>query len=308
MFERYNLENLRRITQNPRNLYLEFLLLNGWFYRQTAPSERVDVVSRDWDNLVILDACRYDTFARIASLPGTTERAVSPGAESWEFLEESFVGRELHDTVYVTANPHAHKIPDGTFHRHVNLLDDAWDDDLRTVTPDSVVGAALELHEQCPNKRLVIHFMQLHYPFIASDGVESYGGIEMHLSEERRSDYPSPWTMLLGPLSDDAEAMVSAYEENLHTVLPHVERLLEALDGRSVVTADHGNLLGERTFPIPVRGYGHPKRVHHPKLIEVPWHVVEGNRREIVADPPEGREQINDATVTDRLRDLGYRS
>jgi hypothetical protein len=308
MFERYNLENLRRVLQNPRDLYLEFLLLNGWFYRQIAPNDRIDVVTHNWDNLVILDACRYDTFARISDISGRLERAVSPGAASWEFLQESFVGRELHDTVYVTANPHAYKIPDGTFHRHVNLLDGAWDDDLRTVPPDRVVEATLELHEQCPNKRLVIHFMQPHYPFIGSHNPGSYGGIEMHLSEEERSNYPSPWTMLLGPFSDGAEEMVSAYEENLRVVLPHVERLLETLDGRSVVTADHGNLLGERTFPIPVRGYGHPKRVHHPKLIEVPWHVVEGDRRDITTDPPEGREQIDDATVTDRLRDLGYRA
>jgi len=308
MFERYSIENLRRVLRNPRNLYLEFILLNGWFYRRTAPSDRLDVVSRDWDNLVILDACRYDTFARIADLPGTLERAVSPGSESWEFLEESFVDRDLHDTVYVTANPHAYKIPSGTFHRHINLLDDAWDEKLRTVTPDRVVEASLEVHEQYPNKRLVIHFMQPHYPFIGSDGTESYGGIEMHLSEEERSNYPSPWTMLLGPLSDDAERMISAYEENLRVALPHVERLLKVLNGRSVVTADHGNLLGEWTFPIPVRGYGHPKRVHHPKLLEIPWNVIEGDRRDISVDPPKDRDQIDNETVTDRLRDLGYKT
>lgn len=307
MFERYNIKNLRRVLRNPRNLYLEFLLLNGWFYRRTAPSDRLDVVSRDWDNLLILDACRYDTFARIADLPGTLECAVSPGAESWEFLKESFVGRSLHDTVYITANPHAYKIPDGTFHKQVNLLDNAWDEDLRTVTPDQVVESTLDIHEQYPNKRLVIHFMQPHYPFIGPGSTESYGGIQMHLSEREQSGYPSPWTTLLGPLSGGVEAMISAYEENLRVALPHVRRLIETLNGQSVVTADHGNLLGEWTFPIPVRGYGHPKRVHHPKLLEVPWNVIEGNRRDISVEPPEGRDGIDNETITNRLQDLGYK-
>jgi len=37
-----------------------------------------------------------------------------------------------------------------------------------------------------------------------------------------------------------------AYNENLDIVLTEIEALLDELDGKSVITADHGNLVGER--------------------------------------------------------------
>ena len=61
----------------------------------------LDVIEQDWDTLVILDACRYDSFKQCRDLKGSLQPAVSRGAHSWEFMQGNFVDRELHDTVYV---------------------------------------------------------------------------------------------------------------------------------------------------------------------------------------------------------------
>ena len=63
------------------------------------------------------------------------------------------------------------------------------------------------------------------------------------------------------------EKLRRAYEENLKLVLSYVNELVSYLrrEGLVVITADHGELLGERGL------FGHPERVRVPELVEVPW-------------------------------------
>jgi len=80
-------------------------------------------------------------------------------------------------------------------------------------------------------------------------------------------------------------------------VLDTIEPLLNH-DGRTVVTSDHGNNLGERMPLLPMRLYGHPTGIHHPALREVPWAVIDG---ESVGD---GDRQMT--VDEEQLRSLGY--
>lgn len=52
----------------------------------------------------------------------------------------------------------------------VSLLDDAWDQDLYTLRPKVVADAVQQVREDYPKKRIVAHFIQTHYPFIAELG------------------------------------------------------------------------------------------------------------------------------------------
>ena len=78
------------------------------------------------------------------------------------------------------------------------------------------------------------------------------------------------------------------------------------------MSADHGQMLGDRAFPVPMKEYGHPTAIHSTALTKVPWLVhVNGPRKRIVAEPPRietGPETDALAdTVTERLQQLGYR-
>lgn len=308
----YDLADLREGLRNPsligpalRGISRSATIrLNDLWYRRRTP-DGYDLAAEDWDVLVILDGCRYDTFADVNWLDGTLEPRTSPASESLEFLEANFGGREFHDTVYVTANPHWYTLEEGTFHNVVDLLTDAWDDELGTVLPGSVVEHALRAHEQFPRKRLIVHFMQPHFPFVGEKGRElEHKGITLHQEGGADVEALNVWTAVeRGRVSRDE--VRAAYEENLELVLPHVETLLEELPGTAVVTSDHGNLLGDRLFPIPIRGYGHPRGLRAPELVTVPWLSVTGDRLSAESDPPTSTER-NTEHVEDRLESLGY--
>jgi hypothetical protein len=172
--------------------------------------------------------------------------------------------------------------------------------------PEAVAEAVLDAHETYPNKRLVGHFMQPHFPFVGETGQQlSHMGVEMHLDEDEKQFNANPWFDLVYgdvPVAD----VITAYRENLDIVLPEVERLIEELSGQTVVSADHANLVGERTWPVPIRTFGHPRRLHKRELLEVPWLIVEGDRRERVSEPPVRRKHVDDDVVEERLTDLGY--
>ncbi|OYR52729.1 hypothetical protein DJ73_10100, partial [Halorubrum sp. Ea1] len=139
------------------------------------------ITEADWDDLIILDACRYDQFERLHSLPGELEPRISVGSATPEFLERTFAGERRFDTVYVTANPmYRHVGLDGVFH--------------------AVVEATRAAREAYPNKRVLTHFMQPHYPFLGETGEAiAHSGIEWtkRLVEEGESsrDDPTVWTL-----------------------------------------------------------------------------------------------------------------
>lgn len=270
----------------------------------------VRVMEEDWDNLFLLDGCRYDIFER-AEIPvaGSLESRISLGSSSEEFMERNFVGEEYHDTVYVNSNPFIPRLSldEGTFHAVIDCLGE-WDPDLQTVRPDTVASEAKKAFNNFPNKRLIVHFMQPHAPFIGELGRALVGGgwTMDRAVEEREAGI---WNQLRDPSNKiDLDKVWEAYEENLRLVLDEVVPLIEAWDGKSVITTDHGNLVGERLSPILTRRkFGHPYGVHAEELVKVPWFITDTiQRRKITEDPPIEQTSVSDDEIGKRLEALGY--
>ena len=286
--------------------------IHSLFRRQ--PESPTDIFEEDWDNLIILDGCRYDTFQKKIcefEFDGTLSKKVSAGSSSPEFIASNFQKRDLHDTVYVTANPYVRNISHDTFHATYSLLsDEYWDKEFDTVLPGIVVEEALSALNRHPNKRHIIHFMQPHYPFIGKLGRQiDHRGYENGFGGTK-IDSTSIWTALRsGEKSLELDRVRTAYEENLEVVLKEIGDLLRQMEGKIIITADHGNLLGEYLWPVPLRDYGHPKNTNLPELRYVPWYTVKkGDRPQIVADQPIGDHQSTHSNVIDdRLESLGYR-
>jgi hypothetical protein len=278
-------------------------------YQRDFNPDGIDVMDQDWDNLLVLDACRYDLFEANHDFPGELSAKESRAAHTSEFILGNFHERDLTDTVYVTASPilqrgYQHQYQP-EFHAVVNVWqEDGWNEEYNSVLPETMVEYALQALEDFPNKRLVIHFMQPHYPFIGSE------------TELDKQTVPDPeemttdiWNeMMHGEKTPPANDIREAYRRNFDVVVPHVNRLLEELTGKTVVTSDHGNMLGERSQPIPIREWGHPKGIYTPELVTVPWlEYTNGPRRHIVAESPAAAvDDVADETVRDRLRQLGY--
>jgi hypothetical protein len=303
------LRGLRRGLETPAYVARELnRLYHRRLYTRSFNPFGQDVVAADWDNLLILDACRYDLFESEHQLPGRLESRLSRGSHTVEFLEGNFHGRELLDTVYVTASPQLYRWRDRIdvrFHDVVEVWrEEGWNDDHGTVMPRTTTEHAMAAAERYPDKRLVVHYVQPHYPFVEAPELSTD-----HL--RNGADGRDIWGQLLfGDLDRSPAELWDAYRRNFQLVQPAVEELLAALQGRSVVTADHGNMFAERAYPIPIREWGHPPGVYTRQLVEVPWLVHErGARKAVVAEDPAaaaGEEEPSAAVLTDRLRHLGY--
>jgi hypothetical protein len=260
--------------------------------------------------LVILDACRYDLFRDNWDYPGELQRRTSRASATAEFLFANFDGCDLRDTVYVTASPQLYRNEDKldcTFHSVVNVWsEDGWNENLGTVKPETVTKYAKRAVADYPDKRLIVHYIQPHFPFIQSDTDFDKGHLDKPVSE--RED--NMWIqMMKGNLAVSRNEVWQLYQDNLLTTLPHVYDLLDETSGKSVVTADHGNIIGERAFPIPIREWGHPRGIYTEELVTVPWLVHNsGQRRSIKpSEPVRDTTDIEDSVVEDRLEQLGYK-
>ena len=310
--KKYTFDNLLTAITNPAAILGEIdaagLKINRWYHKRRYENDGIWVTKKDWDILLILDGCRYDLFEETNTINGDLTAVKSRGSTSVEFLQENFGEGTHHDTVYVSANPYTHKLDTDTFHDTYDLLETDWNENEETVLPEDVVKRALEAHERHPDKRLIVHFMQPHYPFIGELGKEiSHRGYTNKQSKATTNSKYTVWGKLQYNLDGLTEEFVwKAYRENLEIVLEHVAELVAKLDGKTVITADHGNLIGERLSPVPVKGYGHPGYIRIEELIEVPWlEIACDSRREINSEPPaDDTEQIE--VDKKKLEALGY--
>lgn len=271
-------------------------------------------MARDWDNLILLDSCRYDFFTDVNTIEGDLNRVISKGSHSWEFMEKNFLGETFNDTVYVTANPYSHRLDDEIFYT-IEHVHDRWDEQIGTVRPEDVVDAALNAHADYPNKRLIVHMMQPHYPYLGptADRIREEVDIKGHVKSVREEGDDgrtgTPWWTAVenGDISWDDS--IQAYRETLEIALNHTEDLVTKLDGRSIISADHGETLGEHIAPLVRRRYGHPYGFHTEETCTVPWlKLPSGEQREVVAEEPIGSEEVETEAVNEQLEALGYRT
>ncbi|PSP82759.1 hypothetical protein BRC96_11165 [Halobacteriales archaeon QS_6_64_34] len=274
----------------------EKYLLRKRYYKDGNQNPRgVNVMESDWDTLIVLDACRYDSFNKYKPDYWPSALPVrSRAANTSTFYLRNFDG-DHSDTVVVTANPRTTQLRGGAFHDIIPVFEDDWDEDRGTVMPDVMAERTIEAHEMYPDKRILAHWIQPHYPFVGTSSFETHAFDDdaVFLKIQRGNVDP-----------DEAR---HAYEECLQTTLPYVEDVVEAVSGKIVVSADHGNAFGESPpgWPLPV--YGHPQGVLMNELVTVPWmEVVNGERRTITSGQRTRTEASTD--VEERLQDLGYRT
>lgn len=190
----------------------------------------------------------------------------------------------------------------------IDVWHEGWDDDLGTVTPEKMTETVYNhMDEVEESNRTIIHYMQPHAPYItngkgrknktirksfkkakeAGEENEKDGGVLSAVGDAVRPRFEklvedSTIAMKLGmwielnPSSlfsvgknGTRETLEEYYEENLRLVMGEVQELIKDLDGKVVVTSDHGEAFGEQGV------WEHHVETHIPALVEVPWLEVE---------------------------------
>lgn len=220
--------------------------VNNFAGQKIHSKKENDVMSEDWDNLIILDACRYDTFEKVNDIEGDLSYVYSNAPETSRFLKRTFEGKQYHDTVYISANPKVpSEIVDGTFHAVVSVWEEEWDDDVSSVRPSKVTEYAKKAAEKYPNKRLIVHYLQPHMPLIGNEGHQFMRQNEL-CKGQSRDWLKISWGLRYGLLDITDDELRKLYKENLTVALDSVAYLTDQLAGKSVITSDHAELLGER--------------------------------------------------------------
>jgi len=278
-----------RLAADPKGTTLRGLYstyLGAWY----AVSSRVDpgsnVYERDWDALVVLDACRVDALEAVADEyefldPADIESVVSVGSSGREWLTKTFTTARraaVTETAYVTASRYAEPVfednvpgpgvpvPFGWPRRKVvdaadfAVLDRArprgCDDRLRSVRPSYVTECAIDVGRSSDADRFVAHYAQPNAPYVG------------RAAREDRELTPVEAAPLTALRNGDAspEHVWELYLDNLRLVLDHVTVLLENLDAKTVaITADHGEAIGEWGV------HGHFDGLVAPAVKTVPW-------------------------------------
>ncbi len=213
----------------------------------------------------------------------------SPASCTWDWLDR--VWPHHYDLTYVSAMPGINSkgiyYPANTRFRHIiDVWDYGWSRQLGTTPPMAVTDTVKRLPKN--PTRMVIHYAQPHQPFIGKTRLtyarnkplrvtrflphpmlarwwwrlKRYLPIQRVTSQRLRDRYTQ------GVISD--RQLRHAYADNLRLALQAVKALLPHLQGRTVITADHGELLGE------AGELWHPCRLDHPLLRTVPWCDVNG--------------------------------
>ncbi len=224
-----------------------------------------------WDILIILDACRLDTFKKICKIPGNLETRISYSTDTGEFRDAHF-GKDYSNIVYVSGNPlirkgafdnNKQKVP--YFHLEP-VWDHGWSEELKTVPPQAVTKAALRLRKEYPDKKMVVHFMQPHHPFIGDFSLEEDGYLGV-IRTAQGGLAPKAWQTVFQKLKDGVytlDEVFRAYEDNLRLVLKELLPLLD-IPGKVIISADHGECFGEDGV------VAHPRATYVPLLTNVPW-------------------------------------
>lgn len=152
----------------------------------TVEGERVDILSENWDILVILDACRYDYFNDIYTNyfnESECRKAVSPVTRTKDWFRRIFGSGSYDDIVYVSANPMIRKYTTdynsidynlgAKFHKIVDVWKHRWNEELDTVHPSQVNNMFHRAYLKYPNKRFIVHYMQPHDPYIYIGGMKN---------------------------------------------------------------------------------------------------------------------------------------
>ncbi|WP_433623529.1 hypothetical protein [Halomicrococcus sp. NG-SE-24] len=254
-----------------RESALQFIY--GTSRRTIDPHLGTPIWESDASLVLVLDACRVDLLREVVDdydwLPESNdiESRWSPGACSIDWIVRTFREHEAEaqKTAYITANPwidqdvpwkDALPISSERFADLQKVYETDWQDiggGVETTPPNAVTRDTYRICRDNPEnvETVVAHYMQPHQPFKTRPEWTGEDTNLANIVDPDRHAGKCIWERTKRG-EFDPDDVWTAYRENLAWVLKWVGRLLAHTDRRVLITADHGNGMGE--FGM----WGHP--------------------------------------------------
>ena len=215
----------------------------------------------DWDYLIVLDACRADVFEQVNDIEGKYERVWSPASETYSWIKRMFP--DYYNITFYSGTPviralikHGYNA-DEHFAKIVDIWDWGFDPDLATIPPWHVYEGSKDAKPVS-----IIWFVQPHLPPVGDEEMMKIWKDIVDVRERRlAADIVIAREIRKGTLSPDR--VRESYKRSLSIALQYVKKLIERFKGKIIVTADHGEFLGEDGRWL------HPD-IEHPVLRTVP--------------------------------------
>ena len=242
-----------------------------------------------WDIAIILDACRYDAFKDLYRryLPQGKLEARLGASDTFDWLHSVFNGNQTHDIVYVSAHPGingkgvawGHFNAKEKFYKVYDAWIDGWDWRIGSSLPDEVARIASEAISEHPDRKIIIHFIQPHFPYRKAPCPSTYSDLrcakknpklgillerflrnlmcsfDANFSRLRITYWRLKKILNLGFLEDLNEIywrkyaikdLRYFYRDNLKWVLESVREIVKEFnDAKIIITSDHGEAFGE---------------------------------------------------------------
>ena len=190
------------------------------------------LVDLDWDILIVLDACRYDFFAKVYGhfFKGVLKKGLSPATKTAEWAKTVFKGR-YDDIIYISANPIINsRVPvwgfnaKEHFHKVIDVWDWGWDYEYGSVPPWEVNSAVFQVLRllNYSKKRIIIHYMQPHAPYMPMIFVYLFNSA-LRYSFRLTSPFG-----LIGINNKNGEKNLKTY--TLDTIMKYIHRCLKLID------------------------------------------------------------------------------
>lgn len=299
----------------------------GFFHRVSRPYNNshpgTPIWEKDWNILCVLDGCRLDLMYEY--LDGPTEIDVkevdslrSVGSMSPEWLGNTFnpkYAKKMEKTAYISGNPWTAN--EEAEHEHLPLSDEDfgyfeeawranWSDetgmDISTVPPEPLTDSAMAVLEEESPEYLIVHYMQPHEPFRSRPSWFSNSSKGIDLDRDLNGSKKSSIWHRNRNGEIDSQELWDAYKDNLEWVMEDIHRFANSINDDIVLTADHGNAMGEWGV------YGHPSGSPISELRDVPWITIRGSGSEKYSCNQTKKRETVEADVQSRLESLGYKS
>jgi len=240
---------------------------------------QIDLIhNSEWDTMIVLDACRHDFFKKCNTFKGKLMNVQSIAPHTYSWATNTFTGKypwlyfSAHMWIGDKIRPKKPWNAVQHFKKVLPIWETEWNDDLGTVHPNAVGKYVRKYFEENPEEKCIIHYVQPHGPWIGKPGMK------MHWTKELHDQYGVMADYMAQVKKPPHNFMKKIYKANLNLVLRSIKKYVKYFPGQVVITADHGEMLGEWDKTYRMGLYLHKE--NFPKwadtlIKQVPWFIMD---------------------------------